>query len=106
MEQRKSYFAYDYLDHVDKLESRDFPAYEMFFSEIKQENTLAVEFDRYQKLIDGGLDTTAALLRMGLHDIPQTGVEKYDDLRIMFYRNNWRIADWLTYYNNLGMFLK
>ena len=103
VEQTKGYFPYSYLDSPEKLQSREFPPYITFFSEIKQENVLESEYTRYEELLLDGFDHQTALNKMGIDRTPKTGMEKYDEIRAMFENNNWNIGDYLVYYNKLDV---
>ena len=80
VEDRKSYFPYEWLDSFEKLSYRTFPLYEDFYSSLKGYNTLEGKA--------GGLTL---------------GHERYYALRRMFEEEGWSIRDWLVYYNNAGI---
>jgi len=79
VEERKSFFPYEWLDSFEKLSHRTFPLYDDFHSTLKGYNTL--EGQR------GGLTL---------------GHERYDTLKRMFEEEGWSIRDWLVHYNNAG----
>ena len=79
---KKSYFPYEFLDSFEKLEVDVFPPYEAFNSTLKGRNTLEpVSNDKNEAL--------------------KIGSKIYDELKSMFKRNNWKIKDYLMFYNNL-----
>ena len=104
-EAEKGYFPYEFMDSLEKLNSRIFPEYHRFYSVLKQVNVLEAEHARFDKLIAEGKSVEAALGDMNINEIPQTGIEKYQDLVTMFYQNNWSMKDYLVWYNNKGLFI-
>lgn len=99
----KSYFPYENLNLVSDLSSTAFPVYEAFYSTLRQVNVLEVELNEYSELIQRGCTEGEALGRLGLTEIPLTGLAKYNELRGMFNDNGWSMADYLAYYNNLDV---
>lgn len=105
-EDAKSFFPYEYLNSLDQLSSREFPPYTAFWSSLRQVNTLDQDFQKFTNLMQGelGLSETQALRRLGLDEAPRTGVELYNELKEMFVSNSWTMADYLAFYNNLGIY--
>ena len=103
--QTKSYFPYEYLDSIEKLDSTDFPLYEAFFSKLKEHNTLEPGSKN---------DLSVEELRLIGYDsqshTPITSSEqfiigqyRYEKLKSTFVKNKWTIRDYLKHYNNLDV---
>ena len=45
VDEQKSFFCYDYLDSVEKLEDTELPSYDKFYSSLKKRNVLEVDGD-------------------------------------------------------------
>ena len=95
----KSYFPYEYMDRYDQLAEIEMPPYSAFYSQLRQENQLASEYQNYivQKL---GLarDTKKTDLSVEqLDKVPDTGEEKYEKLIQMWRDKQWQtVADYLN----------
>lgn len=98
----KSYFPYEYLDSLEKLDCPDFPSYHSFYSTLKDKNTL-----------EEGQFTAAECNILGRTPNPENpptrreiitiGHHRYQILQDKFYDNNWTIRDYLIYYNNMDV---
>ena len=97
VKQNKSYFPYEYLDSLEKIDSREFPAYKDFYSSLKNCNTL-------EPL--GRKDRTESEVRLlGYNDTKEKhftveeakviGQSRYRDLKNRFEENKWNICDYL-----------
>ena len=81
--QMKSYFPYEWFDHVDKLNHPCLPGYETFYSELKKMNVLEVK------------DMAKAA---------KTGPARYQELQQIWQDHNMTtFKDFLIYYNNLDV---
>jgi hypothetical protein len=77
----KSYFCYEYLDTVEKLQSKEFPPYDAFYSKLKSCNVFEVDVPDSE-------------------DPSKTGLCRYEELKNKFYVNDWSLKDLLRHYNN------
>ena len=85
----KSYFPYEWFDDVSKLKVRSFPAYECFYSRLKNANVLEIEYTEWE---DSGGHGVA----------PKTGHEKYEELLHVWHDNGMKeFWEFLEYYVNL-----
>jgi len=103
--QTKSYFPYEYLDSLDKLESKLFPEYDSFYSSLKSNNTLEPvsehELTKHEATLIGYSPTEYVSLRVSERKI--IGFARYTNLKTMFESKDWTMRDYLTYYNNLDV---
>ena len=97
----KGFFAYEWFESPDKLDFKELPPYEAFFSKLRNHNPLEKDFNDYQKMVNGGLDRQCALKKLRIQSVPPTGFEYYSYLK-----NIWRqhsmitFKDFLQWYNN------
>jgi len=91
VEEQKGYFPYEWLDDVSKLEETSLPAYSEFYSKLKGENVLDIEYQDW-------------LSRGQVGDPPPRGTDKYLDLQWLWLEQNMEtFQDYLVYYNNLDV---
>lgn len=105
-EQTKSYFPYEYLDCLSKLDKKEFPSYSAFHSSLKNCNMLEPPVgldkitDEEAQWINRSPKTFESLTKVETEII---GRRRYDNLKSYFQDNNWCIRDYLIYYNNLDV---
>lgn len=97
----KTYFPYEWFSSLEKLEQTTFPAYDSFYSSLKNRNTLEPES------LDDVTDHELWDIGRNRHDHPITPIEKcqigvlrYQELARMFHENYWTFRDFLVFYNN------
>ena len=89
IKESKSYFPYEWFDDIEKLKYEKLPHYEAFFSKLKNDNVLQVEYTEWEKLGSRGTP-------------PLTGIQKYNELLQVWDQNNMtKFEDFLQYYANL-----
>ena len=87
----KGYFPYEWLDHIDKLNSPVLPSYDDFYSSLKGCNVLNEEYDTF--INNGGTGTA-----------PLTGRAIYESLCNLWEDNAMTsFRDYLVYYNSLDV---
>ncbi len=97
---RKSYFCYEFFDHPSKLDLKELPAYEEFFSSLKDCNVLEDEYNQFTKLCEQLKSEEKALKAMKLVKPPKTGPEKYEELQKIWKEKDMKsFKDYLEYYN-------
>ena len=93
IEEAKSYFPYEWFDHVSKLDFPHLPPYETFYSELKQKNVLEI-FDKNDEDDDGD----------HMIDDKAVGMERYRQLQNIWLQQGMStFKDFLIYYNNLDV---
>ena len=97
----KGFFPYDWFDCPKKLNNRELPPYDSFFSILRNSNPLEKDYNDFQNLVDSGLSTEQAVSKLGLDRIPPTGAENYSYLQSVWKNNNMQyFSDFLKWYNN------
>jgi hypothetical protein len=87
IEEKKSYFPYEYLTSFDKLDETQLPSYQSFYSSLKQSNVLNIEYEQWEKAGKLG-------------DPPMNGIENYKYLLEVWQAAGMQsLRDFLQYYN-------
>ena len=102
---QKSFFPYEYFDSLEKLSSSTFPAYEAFFSSLKDSNTLEPTPDERLSTEEQQVANQYPRLNnnntvLSQQQISGVGHYRYEKLSEMFSNNHWTFGDFLAYYNN------
>lgn len=98
----KSYFPYEFLDSLEKLDSTEFPPYDSFYSTIKGKNTL--EDEQFTAAECGAIGRTPNTENPPTREeILTIGHRRHQILETMFHVKEWSIRDYLIYYNNLDV---
>ncbi|XP_063692200.1 uncharacterized protein LOC134824307 isoform X1 [Bolinopsis microptera] len=102
----KSFFPYEFLDCLSKLDSKEFPCYSAFYSSLKNANMLEPSVGQ-QKITD---EEVLWINRSPTKSEPITksetqtiGQKRYDNLKTIFDERDWSIRDYLVYYNNIDV---
>ena len=72
----KGLFSYEWFDNPDKLDLRELPPFETFFSKPRKNNILDQDFIDYEKLRKSGLDKQLALRKLQIKTISSSGLDK------------------------------
>jgi len=95
----KSYFPYEYITNIEKLNEKNLPPYEAFFSSLTNSNVLEEEYNRFSVEIGKGQSIPDVLKTRGRVTIPHTGKENYENLKNMWITHNMKtLKDFLRYY--------
>ena len=73
----KKFFPYEWFDCPQKMNNRELPPCDAFFSKLRNMNHLEKEYSDYQTLLSSGLKTEEALSKMKLSKPPPSGEENY-----------------------------
>ena len=107
IEQRKSYFPYEYLSDISVLEETSLPPAEAFYSSLKQQNVLESDvFVRYCILVEEeNKSIEEALLILKLEKPPVSQVDENYKCLLQIWKdeNMHTMADYLKYYNSLDV---
>ena len=79
----KGFFPYEWFDCPQKIkysEYSELPAYDTFFSKLRNVNPLEQDYSDYQKLLSCGLKIEEALYKRKLFKPPPSGEENYQNL--------------------------
>ena len=97
----KGFFPYEMFDHHDKMQNRETPPYDAFYSKLRSCNSLETEYADYVNLMKSGLSTERAVIKLKLSKPPITGIENYHYLQQIWKREQMSsIKDFLRWYNN------
>ena len=77
----KGFFPYERFDHPDKLQKPEPPPYDVFYSKLRSCNPLETEYTDYVNLLEGGLSTEQAVIKLKLSKPPPAGIENYHYLQ-------------------------
>ena len=73
----KGFFPYEWFDCPQKMNNTELPAYDAFFSKLRDVNPQEKDHSHYQKVLSCGLKTEEALSKMKLSKPPPLGEENY-----------------------------
>ena len=95
------YFLFELSDDPEKLNNTQLSPYQTFFSKLRNKNPLERDYPDFQSLIDGGLTSKEAILKLKLKQPPATGQENYEHLTSVWKQQNMcTCKDFLRWYNN------
>ena len=80
-EETKSFFPYEWFDNPEKLNNKEIPPYDSFFSKLRNINLLEKDINDFENLITSGLSSEQAVCKLRLNKIPPIGDENYACLR-------------------------
>ena len=101
----KGFFPYEWFDCPEKMNNKELPPFESFFSVLRNSNLLEKDYNDNQNLVNSGLTTEQAVVKLRMHKIPPTGVEKYLFLQSVWENNNMQyFSDFLKWYNKKDVF--
>ena len=73
----KKFFPYEWFDHPDKMQNTELSPYDAFYSELRSCNPLEAEYMDYVILLESGLSTEQAVVKLKLSKPRPTGIENY-----------------------------
>ena len=104
-EETKGFFPYEWFDNPEKLNNKELPPYDSFFSKLRNFNPLEKEYNDFENLTTSGLPSEQAKCKLRLNNIPPTGDEKYAYLRSIWLSEGRKsFKDFLIWYNNKDVF--
>ena len=96
----KGFFSYEWFDCPEKLNKKEHPPYDSFFSILRNSNPLEKDYNDFQNLVNSGLTTKQAVAKLRMDRIPPTGVENFSCLQSVWENNKMQIfSDFLKWYN-------
>ena len=97
----KGFFPYEWFDCPEKMNNKELPPYDSFFSILRKSNPLEKDYNDFQNLVNSGLTTEQALTKLRMDRIPPTGAENYSYLQSVWENNNMHYSsDFLKWQNN------
>ena len=97
----KFFFSDERFDCPEKMNNKELPPYESFFSILCNSNPLEKDYNDFQNLVNSGLTTEQSVANLRMDRIPPTGAENYSYLQSVWENNNMQcFSDFLNRYNN------
>ena len=87
-EETKGVFSYKCFDCTEKLNNKELPHYQSFFSILRNSNPLEKNYNEFQNLVNSGLSTEQAVTKLRMGRIPPTGSENSLYLQSVWENNN------------------
>ena len=101
----KGFFRCEWFDCPEKLNNKNLPPYDSFFSCLHNSNPLKKDYNDFQNLANSGLTTEQSVAKLRMDRIPPTGAENYSYLQGAWEKNNMQyFSDFLKWYNNKDVF--
>ena len=97
----KGFFPYEWFDCPSKLDNKQLPSYAQFFSKLRNQNPLEVDYKKFENFLLNGYTENDALREMKIRSVPLTGKGNYSHLQAAWESQNMRtFKDFLKWYNN------
>ena len=97
----KSFFPYEWFDCPEKMNNKELPPYESFFSVLGNSNPLEKDYNDFQNFVNSGLTTEQAVVKFRMARKPPTGTGNYSYLQSCRENNNMQYFPvFLNWYNN------
>ena len=97
----KVLFPCERFDHPDKMQKRELPPYDAFYSKLRSCNSREAECTDYVNLLKSGLTTEQAVVKLRLSKPPPTGIENYQYLQQIWKQEQMSsFKDFLRWCNN------
>ena len=90
----------EWFDCIDKLNNKEFPSYEFFFSILRNNNNKPLEkdYNNFKNLVKSGLFKKLALAKSRMDKVPPSGAESYNYLqtvwKIEHMQTSWDFPRW------------
>ena len=83
------------------MNNKELTPHDSFFSILRNSNLLEKDYNDFQNLVNSGLTTEQAVVKLRMDRIPPTGAENYSYLKNVWVNNNMQyFLDILKWYNN------
>ena len=98
----KGFFPYEWFDCPEKMNNKEHPPYDSFFSILRNNNPLEKDYKAdFQNLVNSGLTTEQAVAKLRMDRVPPTSGENYSYLQSVWENNNMQnFSDFLKWYIN------
>ena len=74
-EETEGFFPYEWFDNPEKLNKKELPPYDSFFSKLRNINPLEKDYNDFENLTTSGLPSEQAVCKLRLNKVPPTGDE-------------------------------
>ena len=96
----KTFFTQEWIDHPDKIQNTELPPYDVFYSKLRSCNSLGTEYRDFVDLLESGLTTELAVIKLKLSKPAPTGIENYQYLQEIWKQEKMSsFKDFLRWYN-------
>ena len=103
----KGFFPCEWFNCPEKMNNKELPPYDPFFSIRHNSNPLEKDYNDFQNLGNSGLTTEQAVVKLRMDRIPPTGAENCSYLQSVRKNNNMQnFSDFLKWYNNEDVFFR
>ena len=100
-EETKGFFPHEWFDSPKKLNNKELPPYDSFFSKLRNINPLEKDYNDFENLTTSGLSSERAVFKLRLNKIPPTGDKNYAFLLSISLSEGMKsFKDFLMWYNN------
>ena len=100
-EETEGFFPHEWFDNPKKMNNKELPPYDFFFSKLRNINPLEKDYNDFESLTSSGLSTEQALCKLRLNKIPPTRDENYANLQSIWMSEGMKcFKDFLMWYNN------
>ena len=97
----ESFFPYEWFDCPKKMNNKELPPYDYFFSVLGNNNPLEKDYNDFQNLVNSRLTTQQAVDKLRTDGIPPAGAENCSYLQSVWENHNMQyFSDFLKWYNN------
>ena len=97
----KGFFPYEWFDCPEKMNNKELPPYDSFFSILRNSKPLEKDYNDFQNLVNSGLTTQQAVTKLRMDRIPPTGAENRSYLQSVWANHNMQyFSDFLKWYND------
>ena len=97
----KGFFPDEWFDCPKKMNNKELPPYDYFFSILRYSNPLEKNYNDFQNLVNSGFTTEQLVIKLRMDRIPPTGAENYFFLQSVWEDNKMQLfSDFLKWYNN------
>ena len=101
IKEAKGFFPYEWFNCQEKMNNKELPPYDSFLSILRNSNPFEKDYDDFQNIVNSGLKTEQAVIKLRMDRIPPTGAENYSYLQIVWENNNMQyFSDFLKWHNN------
>ena len=100
-EETKGFIPYEWFDNPEKLNNKELPPYDSFFSKLRNINPFEKNYNGFENLTISGLFSEQAVCKLQMNKIPRTSDGKYAYLRSIWVSEGTKsFKNFLMWYNN------
>ena len=96
----KSFLPYESFDCKEKLNNKELPPYDSFFSILRNSKPLEKDYTDFENLLKSCSSNEKAVAKLRMNNVPPTGTEKYVFLQTVWENDHMQSADFMKWYYN------